>query len=160
MGSPILGTHEYEKEHGLPFNYINAAITATGRDGAFQRLERGELKMDRFYDEFGRGLSDVRMANAAYERYCRKTNRGQSLCVSNDGVSKRLMENGNVKECGKLPERLEIDGRELWTTMMTQALVIDRVVFDAIVKLRRVSFFLFGCTSATRAHLRRDRLQM
>lgn len=40
-------------------------------------------------------------------------------------------------ECPTLPEKLDIDGRELWTTMMIQALTIDPVVYNAIIKLRR-----------------------
>lgn len=42
---------KYEKKHGLPSQYLNVAITAKGKDGAFQKLETGKIKIRDFYDE-------------------------------------------------------------------------------------------------------------
>lgn len=73
----------YERSHNLPHNYLNAAVTATGPEGAFQRLERGELPLDEFYGQFGRELGSVESGNKAYREYCRRTGIGTSrFCES------------------------------------------------------------------------------
>ena len=41
--------HKYEKDNGLPHNAINKVISARGHDGAFAKLERGELSLAEFY---------------------------------------------------------------------------------------------------------------
>lgn len=77
VGSPIVGAGHYEKHYGLPEHYINVGITAGGQQGAFQRLEKGELALDAFYDLFGKELSRVEHMNAAYRVYCRKMKMGE-----------------------------------------------------------------------------------
>lgn len=77
VGSPIVGVLAYERTHSLPPNYLNAAITAQGHQGAFQRLERSELPLHEFYELFGAQLSDVARGNAVYKRYCAKMGIGE-----------------------------------------------------------------------------------
>lgn len=77
LGSPIVGVTTYEQQQHLPPHYLNALITARGDEGAFQRLERGVLGLDDFYEEFGRELSDVELGNRAYRTYCNKTGQGK-----------------------------------------------------------------------------------
>lgn len=96
LGSPIVGVTVAEKNYSLPPHYINAHITAIGESGAFQRLERGEIRdLNEFYRDFGRELSDVNRANAAYRIYC----------------AKRQI------EVPKLPTELNIDGKEVRTVV-------------------------------------------
>lgn len=114
FGSPIVGMNLYERSHNLPHNYLNAAVTATGPEGAFQRLERGELPLDEFYGQFGRELGSVESGNKAYREYCRRT-----------GI-----------ECPTLPTELNIDGKELWELMMSQALEPTDEIVTAINHLR------------------------
>lgn len=93
VGSPIAGVHIYEEQHGLPFNYLNVSITARGREGAFQRLERSEIDLWTFYEQFGRELSDIISGNEWYQRACQS--RGW-------------------KVPDKLPDQsLRVDGREV-----------------------------------------------
>lgn len=80
VGSPITGANDAEKLWGLPPHYINAHITARGHEGAFQRLERGELGLDEFYRLFGSELSDVQGGNRAYRRYCERIGKGECAC--------------------------------------------------------------------------------
>ncbi|KAL8281288.1 hypothetical protein RQP46_006322 [Phenoliferia psychrophenolica] len=122
LGSPLLGVNIYEKTHGLPHDYLNCAITAGGQTGAFQRLERGELALGDFYIAFGKELGDVRKGNEAYKEFCRKK-----------GI-----------ECPKLPEKLEIDGQELWGIMMSQAIKPSDAIVTAINHLRLSKRFKIG----------------
>lgn len=97
VGSPIAGVHIYEREHGLPFNYLNVAITARGQQGAFQRLERSEIDLWTFYEQFGRELSETKQLNEWYTAFCKS--RGLPLPPS-------------------LPTKHRVDGRELFGIMM------------------------------------------
>ncbi|KAM0787116.1 hypothetical protein ACM66B_006371 [Microbotryomycetes sp. NB124-2] len=115
VGSPIEGVHAAERRYNLPHNYLNASITARGKRGAFQRLERGELDLDTFYKQFGDEMSDVETGNMAYKVYCER--RGQH-CPTN------------------LPKKLGIDGKEMWAVMMQPASEPDRDIIEAINALR------------------------
>jgi putative hydrolase of the HAD superfamily len=52
MPSPIDVFRDYETRTGLPHRFISEVVLAGGEHGAFSRLERGELAMDEFTDEF------------------------------------------------------------------------------------------------------------
>ncbi|HEV8616601.1 MAG TPA: HAD family phosphatase [Methylomirabilota bacterium] len=43
--SPLHAIARYERDHALPPNAINRAVAATGEQGAWSRLERGELTL-------------------------------------------------------------------------------------------------------------------
>ncbi|CCF50254.1 hypothetical protein NDA11_006599 [Ustilago hordei] len=114
VGSPLFAINRYEKEHGLPFQYLNVAITAQGHRGAFQCFERNELDLYTFYRRFGEQLSNVENNNAAYTKFCKS--RGQ--------------------EVPKLPTKLQVDGRELFGQMMRYSTQVDPKVRIAINKLK------------------------
>ncbi|KAI0313079.1 HAD-like protein [Amylostereum chailletii] len=113
--SPLIAIAAYEKERGLPPNYINNSIVRRGRHGAWQKFERGEITLLPFYDAFGRELSDTANGNPWYAQYCQKR-----------GV-----------ECPPLPTSLNLDGRELFGRMMRDATLDDDVV-HAIRTIRAV----------------------
>jgi putative hydrolase of the HAD superfamily len=52
LGSPLHAIARYERERGLPVNCVNRVVADTGREGAWSRLERGELSLESFYSEF------------------------------------------------------------------------------------------------------------
>ena len=52
LGSPMHAIAEYEKELGLPENFVNRVVARTAPTGAWSRLERGEIAMETFYGEF------------------------------------------------------------------------------------------------------------
>ncbi|KAI9276135.1 HAD-like domain-containing protein [Sporodiniella umbellata] len=112
VGSPMAGIHAYEKKHGLPRNYINVAIVAQGEQGAFQRLERGELQLDGFYQAFGDQLSDKK-CKAHYARYLAQ----------------------NKKPMAWIPD-VVVDGKELFKTMMAESARVDPVVLTALERLK------------------------
>ncbi|KAL1927069.1 hypothetical protein VTP01DRAFT_5032 [Rhizomucor pusillus] len=118
VGSPMAGIHRYEKEHGLPRNYINVAIVKQGENGAFQKLERGEIRLKDFYKQFGEELSDP-AHKIHYQEYLKK---------SGKPVPQHIPD-------------VKVDGRVLWGTMMAETHKIDPVVFHAIQRLRESGKF-------------------
>ena len=50
--SPLHAIARYEADHGLAPHAINRAVVATGERGAWSRLERGELTLERFFAPF------------------------------------------------------------------------------------------------------------
>ncbi|KAG0256153.1 hypothetical protein DFQ27_005878 [Actinomortierella ambigua] len=113
VGSPFQGISEYEKENGLPPNYINVAITRAGHQGAFQRLERGEVDIFDFYEDFTKELSDP-INVSAYEQYCAR--RG--------------------KVFDKSLKTLKIDGRALFHQMMRESLRVVPAMLYAVQQLK------------------------
>ncbi|KAI0637082.1 HAD-like protein [Trametes polyzona] len=107
--SPLIAIAAYEREHGIPNNYINCAITVRGSSGAWQKFERGEMSLFPFYKQFGRELSDTKL---------------------------RLYDIYVLPECPKLPETLHIDGRELFGRMMRESGEFDERVVEAIRRIR------------------------
>lgn len=53
-------------------------MTAHGDQGAFQRLERGEIDMAAFLPLFGAQMSDCELGNRAYRVYLQRSGRGAS----------------------------------------------------------------------------------
>lgn len=52
LGSPLHAIAAYERELGIAAGGVNRVVVDTGHDGAWSRLERGELPMDAFCDAF------------------------------------------------------------------------------------------------------------
>jgi putative hydrolase of the HAD superfamily len=52
MPSPIDAFRTYETRTGLPHRFLSEVVLAGGDDNAWSRLERGEVTMDEFADEF------------------------------------------------------------------------------------------------------------
>ncbi|KAK7440183.1 hypothetical protein VKT23_017126 [Stygiomarasmius scandens] len=114
MRSPFIAIAQYEKEHGIPNNYLNCSIVARGSQGAWQKFERGELELFPFYEAFSQDLSDTVNGNAWYTAYCKRR-----------GI-----------KCPNLPERLNVDGRELFGAMMRTSKVYDPHIREAIRRIR------------------------
>ncbi|MCS5637790.1 MAG: HAD family phosphatase [Myxococcota bacterium] len=52
LGSPLHAIADYERELGIPENFVNRVVVDTAPDGAWSRLERGEISMESFYSDF------------------------------------------------------------------------------------------------------------
>ncbi len=50
--SPVHAIARYERDHGIDHNAINRSIVDAGPAGAWSRLERGELRLDAFFEPF------------------------------------------------------------------------------------------------------------
>ncbi|KAI7905564.1 HAD-like protein [Cokeromyces recurvatus] len=115
VGSPMAGIHRFEAKYGLPRNYINVAIVNQGDYGAFQKLERGEIKLQDFYKDFGSQLSHP-INKEHYKNYLERLGKATSLDI--------------------VLENVKIDGKELFTTMMAETAKLDPHIYLAIQKLK------------------------
>ena len=52
LGSPLHAIQRYERDRGFARNAINRVAAETAPNGAWSRLERGELSMESFYPAF------------------------------------------------------------------------------------------------------------
>ena len=52
MDSPLHAIARYERDHGLPAGAVNRVVVESGDDGAWSRLERGELTLEAFLVPF------------------------------------------------------------------------------------------------------------
>ncbi len=52
LGSPLHAIAAYERDLGIPVDFINRVVVDTAPGGAWSRLERGELSMEAFYPAF------------------------------------------------------------------------------------------------------------
>ncbi|MDG2333419.1 MAG: HAD family phosphatase [Myxococcota bacterium] len=71
LGSPLHAIAEYERELGIPTNFVNRVVAETAPDGAWSRLERGEISMDIFFTDFEadcRAAGQTLSAAAMFER--------------------------------------------------------------------------------------------
>jgi putative hydrolase of the HAD superfamily len=54
LGSPLHAIAAYERESGIPGGFVNRVVVDTAPDGAWSRLERGEISLQVFYEAFDR----------------------------------------------------------------------------------------------------------
>jgi putative hydrolase of the HAD superfamily len=54
LGSPLHAIAGYEREHGIPPGFVNRVVMETAPQGAWSRLERGEIALEEFYVAFER----------------------------------------------------------------------------------------------------------
>ncbi len=52
LGSPLRAIADYERERGLEPGLVNRVVVESGPAGAWARLERGEIDLDRFHRDF------------------------------------------------------------------------------------------------------------
>ncbi|KAG2183653.1 hypothetical protein INT43_006661 [Umbelopsis isabellina] len=102
-------TYEDLEEHRSSLTLVHQ-----GESGAFQKLERGEIKLHDFYAAFGEQLSDPRNKEV-YRAYLKKQ--------------------GREKGVGDIPS-VKVDGRELFQAMMRETSVADERIFNAIKQLK------------------------
>ncbi|EPQ58393.1 hypothetical protein GLOTRDRAFT_36205 [Gloeophyllum trabeum ATCC 11539] len=114
LKSPFIAIASYECEHNIPKNYINVSIMKRGDSGAWQKFERGEMLLYDFYKSFGDELSDTTKNNIWYMEHCKAK---------------------DIK-CPPLPDKLTIDGRELFGRMMRESAEYDERVVEAIHRIR------------------------
>jgi epoxide hydrolase-like predicted phosphatase len=54
LDSPLHAIARFERECGIPAGFVNRVVVATGPNGAWSRLERGELRVEAWVAEFER----------------------------------------------------------------------------------------------------------
>ncbi|KAJ2401337.1 hypothetical protein GGI23_001460 [Coemansia sp. RSA 2559] len=124
--SPFIAISQYEREHGLPANYINVALSKNGADGAFQQYERGEISHESFIDQWTDELNDVDANNRAYRRY---------------------LERRKLDVRMALPEKTQINGGVVFARMMEIAKSPNECIVDLIRWLRRNGYRVAALTN-------------
>jgi len=125
LGSPLEGIREYEIANGIPEGFVNVAIVSHGKQGAFQKLERGELPVDVFIQQFRKELADP-IQVTRFRQYLKKKNR---LIPSN------------------LPESFDIDTADLYARMMSKARTINTDMCHVLFCLRGMGIKVFALTN-------------
>jgi len=59
LGSPLHAIADFEVEAGIPAGRINRIVVDTGPEGAWSRLERGELAIEAFFSDFERDCAEA-----------------------------------------------------------------------------------------------------
>ncbi|KAJ2557252.1 hypothetical protein EV175_001455 [Coemansia sp. RSA 1933] len=124
--SPFIAISQYERENGLPANYINVALSKHGADGAFQQYERGEITHERFVDQWTDELNDTAANNRAYRRY---------------------LERRKLDVRMALPDKTQINGGVVFARMMDTAKSPNHSVVDLIRWLRRSGYRVAALTN-------------
>jgi len=83
LDSPLHAIARYERELGIAAGFVNRVVIESGSDGAWPRLERGELTLEEFFGVF--------------DAECRE--QGQSISAA------EMMR--RISECGPRPVMLE-----------------------------------------------------
>ncbi|KAK8241562.1 epoxide hydrolase-like protein [Phyllosticta capitalensis] len=132
--SPLAAITTYEQSLNLPAGYINSAIAAAAPNGAFQRLERGEMRLDdAFFEDFGR---DVRNRGVWARMVARRKSEGQE--AGDRGSRKEDFDEATQR----------IDAKALFWTMMRAARHPDPHVFPAVQALRNGAFVVGALSNA------------
>ena len=98
VDSPLHAIARYEQELGIPANFVNHVVVDTGPQGAWSRLERGEVSMAEF--------------EPAFEAECR---------IAGHEISARTMME-RIGECGPRPRMVSAIGTLRNAGFLTAAL--------------------------------------
>ncbi|KAJ2513294.1 hypothetical protein H4217_006414 [Coemansia sp. RSA 1939] len=124
--SPFIAISQYERENGLPANYINVALSKHGSDGAFQQYERGEISHEQFIDQWTDELNDTEANNRAYRRY----------------LARRKLDVHMV-----LPRKTRINGSVVFARMMEISATPNHCIVDLVRWLRRNGYRVAALTN-------------
>lgn len=112
---------DYERANGIPTGWINQAISRSSPNGAWQRLERGEIPLDdAFFDAFKSDLENPSMWND----HCERNGLGQQPPPT-------------------------IDTRALFWNMMRMSRTADPYMYPALLRLKESGKFIMGGLSNT-----------
>lgn len=71
LDSPLHAIARYERELGIPEGHVNRVVASRGPEGAWARLERGELALEAFAPAFERECAEAGHAISAQEMMAR-----------------------------------------------------------------------------------------
>ena len=115
--SPIGAILRYEQSHGIPTGWINFAISRSGPNGAWQKIERGEIPMDnRFFSLFKQDLENPTLWRVFHEEQAKR----KGTTVDEEAVRRGF----------------EINSEEMFWTMMGEARQVDAAMGGAVKCLK------------------------
>ncbi len=65
LDSPLHAIARFERDHGIPQGFVNRVVLETGAEGAWSRLERGQLDLEAFCIAFSRDCEQAGQALSA-----------------------------------------------------------------------------------------------
>ncbi|EAS30426.3 epoxide hydrolase domain-like phosphatase [Coccidioides immitis RS] len=133
--SPFQAILDYEIANNIPIGWINYAIQHTSPNGAWHRIERGEIKLDaNFFAEFNRDFQHQHLWEAFHEQLKKKN--PQTSSPSSTTSSAHL----------PLPK---VDAEYMFWEMMRVSREADPYMFPALKKLKESGQFILGALSNT-----------
>ena len=107
---------DYEKSQKIPIGWINYSISNSGRNGAWQRLERGEIPLDAvFFRDFNADLRDPKR----WKEFHAKQQQQQ--------------------KDSDVPALPDIDAEWLYWEMMSKSRAVDPNMYPALKRLREAA---------------------
>lgn len=123
--SPFQAILDYEKSKGIPPGWVNWSISATNPNGAWQKLERGEVKLDAaFFKEFKADLQNEQRWRTYYAKHLQATRKEQASQAIDEAAY-------------DVPPPPEIDTEWLYWEMMRVAREMDPHMYPALKRLRQ-----------------------
>ena len=123
--SPFQAILDYENSKDIPLGYINWVISQTNPNGAWQKLERGEMVTDKtFYDAWKKDLQNEKRWREYYARHLAQQH-------------KEKLSDAAEEAAYNVPPVPDIDTEWLHVRMMTIARQLDPNMGPAIKKLRQ-----------------------
>lgn len=77
LGSPLRAIADYERERGIEPGLVNRVVVESGPSGAWARLERGEIDLERFHRDFDRECAAAGAALSSRELFARMAEAAQ-----------------------------------------------------------------------------------
>ncbi|KAK5108533.1 hypothetical protein LTR62_008189 [Meristemomyces frigidus] len=122
--SPFQAILDYEKSRNIPPNWINHSIAASAPNGAWQKIERGDILMDaEFFREFKADLSNEQRWRTYYAKHVAATR-------------KEKLSDAAEETAFQAPPVPDIDAEWLYWEMMRIAREPDPHMYPALLKLR------------------------
>ncbi|OJD14727.1 hypothetical protein AJ78_04952 [Emergomyces pasteurianus Ep9510] len=132
--SPFKAILDYEVANNIPIGWVNYSIQQTSPNGAWHKIERGEVKLDAaFFREFN---SDFQHQHLWKAFHALQKSKNKELSPSSSSSS-------------PLPPLPKIDAEYLFWEMMRVARSPDPYMFPALQKLHASGQFILGALSNT-----------
>ncbi|KAI9802697.1 MAG: hypothetical protein M1825_002719 [Sarcosagium campestre] len=132
VASPFRAIIDYEAKYNIPRGWVNFSISRTAPDGAWQRLERGEIALNTaFFESFNHDLH----IESLWADFHAPRGRRQ---VEHEGTTPP-----------HLPPLPAIEAQKLFWEMMRVSRAPDPWMYPALRRLRDSGAFLLGALSNT-----------
>lgn len=123
--SPFQAILDYEKSKGIPVGFVNWTISQTNPNGAWQKLERGEIKLDHtFYREWKADLENEKRWRQYWARHLAEQRKEKQSDAAEEAAY-------------DVPPPPEIDSELLHNQLMSIARTLDPHMGPALKKLRQ-----------------------
>lgn len=126
--SPFAAILAYEKENSIPIGWINTAISASGKHGAWALLERGKIPLDSsFFRAFSSDLCSEPLWRQFYIKHLQNQRKEETTTTAQA-----------IEEAAyQVPAPPKIDAEKLYWEMMTISRKPDMWMWPALQKLRK-----------------------